>query len=317
MNLQQNHDHVNPSGISHSFDTSYAMQYGVDEAIMIRTLQLLLISNASKRDHFHVGRFWIYDSMETLAELFPYWSFSQVRRVIRSLLQKEVLITGNFSKHWSDRTLWYSFKDHDKFVVTHKPLRNKTQCYIEEVSKSTDEIEQNDLISADQMHICIPNTLKITSTTPKRTSLKVSCETSAADAACDDSCSPLSKTKKSEFSPEVKELADRMFQALKDHEPSYKPPSNPVPFFKHVDAMIRIDQLDPENIFSVLNWALDDHFWCDKLFKPNPAKYLRDKFLQLKKRMEAPPPKKDRKFAPSSDDKRALASLQEMNERAL
>ncbi len=56
-----------------------------------------------------------------------------------------------------------------------------------------------------------------------------------------------------------------------------------------VDRMIRLDKRDPQKIIDVFRWALADNFWADKMFKPNPAKYLRDKFDQLEMKMLAKP----------------------------
>jgi hypothetical protein len=152
------------------------------------------------------------------------------------------------------------------------------------------------------------------------TSLKVSCETVAAEAAemeVADASKVKPVRKSADFTPQVKELAANMVDTLIKHEPEYTPPKNLAAFMTEVDYMIRLDKREPDKIVEVLNWALADSFWKDKLFKPNPAKYLREKYLQLKNKMEAPPPKVERKFAPSSDYNAALNKLKEMNKRAL
>jgi phage replication O-like protein O len=123
--------------------------------------------------------------------------------------------------------------------------------------------------------------------------------------------------KKQEHFPEVLEVTDKIIQTLKDSEPDYSPPKNLDQIRSQVDFMLRLDKREPQKILDILAWALSDSFWRDKMFKPNPAKYLREKFLQLKNKMEALPEKKDRKFLPSSDQKRAYELAQEMEDNAI
>ncbi len=138
----------------------------------------------------------------------------------------------------------------------------------------------------------------------------------ARDMDCVDE-KPKRSRKPAEFTTQVKKLTAEMVATILKHEPEYKPPSNLAAFMTEVDYMLRLDKRDSEKVLEVLNWALADHFWRDKMFKPNSAKYLREKYLQLKNQMEAPAPKKDRKFAPCSDDKQAYQTLKEMDKRAL
>jgi len=128
-----------------------------------------------------------------------------------------------------------------------------------------------------------------------------------------DSSSKSSK-KKTEHSPQVLEVCDKMIQRLKDAEPGYKPPRNLIPILNEIDFMIRLDERDPQKILDILTWALGDSFWKDKMFKPNPAKYLRGQFLQLQIRMESTPAKKERKFLPSSNQAEAVRIMKEMSE---
>jgi hypothetical protein len=153
-------------------------------------------------------------------------------------------------------------------------------------------------------------------------SLKVPMEPMPAEAGemeIKHSSSEKPKREKSEFSPHVREVATQLTNIFISHDSEYSPPKNLTPFLVEVDFLLRIDKREPEKIYDILNWALSDSFWRAKMFKPNPAKYLRDKYLQLKNTMESQSasPKKDRKFAPSSNDKRAVEIMQEMKKRAL
>lgn len=99
-----------------SFDVQTATDYGVDEAIMIQNFIFWIEKNLAGGRHYHDGRTWTYNTQEAFTFLFPFWSYKQIRRIVDSLIKQNVLITGNYNKHSFDRTLWYAFKDQDKWL---------------------------------------------------------------------------------------------------------------------------------------------------------------------------------------------------------
>lgn len=134
------------------------------------------------------------------------------------------------------------------------------------------------------------------------TSLKVPVPSKSADAS----------DEKSSFSSHeitVENVSQEIIYSMQRSKSDYVPPPSTASLKKHVDLMIRRDKRDPQKILDVLNWALADHFWHAKMFKPNPAEYLRKQYDQLDAQMNSPTQKKERKFAPCSDSKKALESL--------
>jgi hypothetical protein len=113
------------------------------------------------------------------------------------------------------------------------------------------------------------------------------------------------------FSEEGLRIADDMIAALKEVKPTYKAPKLTTQILVEIDKMIRLDSRDPKLICLVFRWAVADSFWSDKMFKPNPAKYLREKFDQLEMKMNAKPPQKERKFAPCSNTQAAVQALKD------
>lgn len=95
----------------YQFDTETAAQYGVDQAIMIWNFQYWIEHNEHNGMHFHDGRFWTYNSVEAFTKTFPFWSKGQIRRILNSLIDAGVLMTGNFNQSSRDRTTWYAFTD--------------------------------------------------------------------------------------------------------------------------------------------------------------------------------------------------------------
>lgn len=97
--------------MTYQFDTDIAALYGVDESIMIANLQFWIRKNEANGKHFHDGRFWTYNSIEAFTKLFPFWTARQIRRILKSLEEKGVIVTGNYNTSAYDRTIWYAFGD--------------------------------------------------------------------------------------------------------------------------------------------------------------------------------------------------------------
>ena len=130
--------------------------------------------------------------------------------------------------------------------------------------------------------------------------------------------SPSKKSKISkDFPEEVQQLALRMVKALHEANNDWLIPKNLHPVMQQIHEMIDEEKRDPKRIWDVFMWTVSDHFWMDKLCKPNPAKYLRNQFGQLAGKMDAKPAPKERKFAPSSNDKAAIEKMLEMSKRAI
>lgn len=163
------------------------------------------------------------------------------------------------------------------------------------------------------------------------TSLKVSTEqatiadANAAKAADEILENPIvkdeGKPKKTripaDFTPKIRELADRMMNALVASNPDWIPPQNMYGILSQIDLLLNHDKRSSERVFDVFMWAISDHFWSSKFGKPNPVKYLRDKFAQLASAMDAKPPKPARKFSPCSNDEESLENWREAEKSAI
>lgn len=99
-----------------NFDEDHAIKYGVDEAIMINNFRYWIRHNKANGKHFHDGRYWTYNSVEAFKRLFLFWTPKQLRRIIESLVDKKVIMRGNYNKLNMDRTGWYAFINEDAFL---------------------------------------------------------------------------------------------------------------------------------------------------------------------------------------------------------
>jgi hypothetical protein len=99
-----------------SFNIEFAKRYGVDEAIMVKSFQFWIRLNKANKVNYHDLRYWTYNTNKSLTEYYPFWSEKQVRRIIESLVDKEILIKGNYNKIAYDRTIWYAFINEDLYL---------------------------------------------------------------------------------------------------------------------------------------------------------------------------------------------------------
>ena len=96
---------------TYHFDTELASIYGVEEAILIYNLQFWINKNKANSRHQYDGRTWTYNSYKAFSKLFPFWNPGKIRRVIKSLVDKGVIVEGNYNKMKADRTKWYAFTE--------------------------------------------------------------------------------------------------------------------------------------------------------------------------------------------------------------
>lgn len=93
------------------FDSEIAKMYGVNEAIFINNIYFWINHNVANNKHFHDGRFWTYNTKKAFTELFPFWTYAQVKNIIKKLVEKDVLLTANFNENTWDKTAWYSLSE--------------------------------------------------------------------------------------------------------------------------------------------------------------------------------------------------------------
>lgn len=95
----------------YSFDIDLATKYGDREAILLQNFIYWIAKNAANGKNYHDGRYWTYNSVAALGLLFPFWTTSQLRTILGSLIKQGCLIEGNYNEQKYDRTKWYALGD--------------------------------------------------------------------------------------------------------------------------------------------------------------------------------------------------------------
>lgn len=297
-------------GLHHSFDADLAVELkSVDLAILVHHFQYWIRHNAETGRNLHEGRTWFYQTIKDIVAHFPYWSEKQVRTIIDKLVEKGVLIKGNFNKSPYDQTKWYAFKDEEKFSIS----RNR------EISQGSQGICPNGQIgspkSANQSAQTgrpIPNNITDNIQDNKTHPLPPKGESACADKGCSPSTQKISE--------EAKSLTDQFVEAIREVKPDYVPPKQKTSWHKSAEALIHQDKREPAKVMHVLKWALSDNAvvgdwngWSHLIIgSKNPVQYLRSKFDGIEMKSKA---SKQRKFLPSSNDDLALQEWQAAKRR--
>lgn len=97
--------------MQHHFDVDLAVRYGMVEAILINHFEYWIELNRTNDKNYYDGRYWTFNSMKALVEIFPYLTEKKIRTALKNLQDDGLILTGNYNRSAYDRTLWYAFSD--------------------------------------------------------------------------------------------------------------------------------------------------------------------------------------------------------------
>ena len=103
--------------MTHQFKVALAKMYGIEEAILINNFYYWIKENKANDRNFFDGRFWTFNTQKAYAEMFTYLSEGRIKRTINSLVEKGIIMKGNYNANQYDRTNWYAFTDEGLAIV--------------------------------------------------------------------------------------------------------------------------------------------------------------------------------------------------------
>lgn len=95
--------------MEHHFNIDIAKDYGIEEAILLHNFFFWIAKNAANGENFHDGLFWTYNTRDSYAKLFKYMSDSKIYRIIGNLVDKKLLVKGDYNTDRWKRPTWYAF----------------------------------------------------------------------------------------------------------------------------------------------------------------------------------------------------------------
>jgi hypothetical protein len=130
---------------AHFMNLALAVEYGTNESLFLTNLCFWIEKNKANKVHFHNGRYWVYNTMEAWAELFPYFSKDQIRHLIDKLKRKKILLVGTFNRTRYDRTQWYSVNDEVLSLYTSGSIPEKESKHEEKPICPPGQMDVGDL----------------------------------------------------------------------------------------------------------------------------------------------------------------------------
>lgn len=108
--------------MEYSFEPKIATLYGVDGAVFMHSIYWWIRKNEANGRHFYDGTNWTYNSTEALLKLFPFWTKSQIERIIKKLRNDGALLVGNYNQTRWDRTRWFALSDKVKCIYENREM---------------------------------------------------------------------------------------------------------------------------------------------------------------------------------------------------
>lgn len=137
--------------MEHNFNVDVAKDYGIAEAVILHNFYFWIKRNEANRENFHDGKYWTYNSVSALGELFPYLSERQISYAITKLVEGNALVKGNYNANKYDRTIWYAISDEaeakyyrsrntvDKEVFKPEPIEQDGEIHLPNLSNGNTE----------------------------------------------------------------------------------------------------------------------------------------------------------------------------------
>ena len=94
-----------------AFNLDIATEYGVDVAILVHHIAFWNARNEANKKTQTDGKGWTYNTYEAFSKLYPFWSTSQIKRILQKAKTQGAIDTANWNKKTYDRTLWYCITD--------------------------------------------------------------------------------------------------------------------------------------------------------------------------------------------------------------
>lgn len=258
--------------MQYSFNSEFAIKYGVNEAIFIHNLYWWNKKNKENNRNFYtaivkdknkkekeISSYWTYNSISSFAEIFPFWSQRQIRTVIGNCKRKGLIYTACLNEAKYDRTLWYAITDKVESVyndeISQKVVSETSESIAENVQPIPDSKPDNNNYSSNNY-------------------------------LCRNSENYNAKIKKKKIFSETSDpylLARLLETDIREHSQHFpESEEQRQRWAKDIDLMICKDKLDVDAIAEVIEWCQQDSFWRSNILS---GKKLREKYQQLRMKM--------------------------------
>lgn len=95
----------------HCYNVEDAIKYGIGEATILYNFRFWINHNKANKTNQKDGRFWTFNSIPSMIEIMPEFTYDMMRRALERLKKKGILIEGVFNKLKLDKTRWYTINE--------------------------------------------------------------------------------------------------------------------------------------------------------------------------------------------------------------
>ena len=146
--------------MKYQFEKSVAEQVGVEAAILLSNIEFWVEKNAANEKHFYDGSYWTYNSKKAFADLFPFWTERQIRRLLDKLVDSGMLAKGNYNKRSYDKTLWYTSRRKEFLMAINNIGPNGPIDLTKRSNRSDQMVEPIPDNKPDNKHVNVTEPLK-------------------------------------------------------------------------------------------------------------------------------------------------------------
>ncbi|OUM20019.1 hypothetical protein [Butyricicoccus porcorum] len=104
------------------FESEIAEKFSVEEAIFVHSVHFWCWKNECNGKNFSDGRYWTYNTAKALAKLFPFWSPSQINRIIEKCKNDGLILVKIENKKSMDRTRSFAITDFVKSIYRNRDI---------------------------------------------------------------------------------------------------------------------------------------------------------------------------------------------------
>lgn len=120
---------------TYSFDTQLAKECGVEAAILYNDIVHWISFNAQHEYVHKEGKVWSFSTYKQIADRIEFLTERQVKYAMEKLIDKGLIIKGNFNPNVFDKTSWFTISDPSLQLKSNK-VHERQICPIEETNLS-------------------------------------------------------------------------------------------------------------------------------------------------------------------------------------
>lgn len=124
--------------MTHLFNTDIAMEYGLEEAILLENLYFWVQKNKANNKNCFEGKFWTYNSVKAFNDLFCYITPSKIVRALKKLEDEGLVESGCFNENKYDHTKWYTVTEKAKSFFENAKSNLQNEKSISQYDESID-----------------------------------------------------------------------------------------------------------------------------------------------------------------------------------